>query len=221
MRIRRKKNLEDRIKNVKEFLIETDTSVKNVKLAVEKKEYVNVLDCFGNNNPLCLEIGCGNGGFIIKTARKNIYNNYIAVEMIQNILVMAMEKAKDSNVKNLLFMNTGAEYLPKYIKPESVNKIFLNFSPPYPQKSYECRRLTNDRNVKNYYDFLIKGGMVIQKTDDLDFFNYSFEMFSKNGFTVIDTSSSLKTDINNVTTEYEEKFSSQGISIYRLVAIKN
>ncbi len=221
MRIRRKKNLDYRLKNVDDLLIKTDTSVKNVKLAVENKQYINAQELFGNTNPLCLEIGCGKGGFIIKTAQKNTDKNYIAVEMIQNILVMAMERANKSNLNNLMFMNTGAEYLAKYIKPESVSQIFLNFSPPYPQKSYECRRLTNDRNVKNYYDFLVKGGTVVQKTDDLDFFNYSFEKFVKNGFTVTDTSSCLKTDVNNVTTEYEEKFIGLGMKIYRLVAVKN
>ena len=220
MRMRRKKHLEERIEACKDYLVKTDRSIVNVNIANQTKEYVNYFDIFGNSNAVNLEIGCGKGGFILKTAQNNKDKNYIAVEMIQNIIVMAMEKAKDIQIKNVVFMNTGAEYLPRYIKSESIETIYLNFSPPFPQKSYECRRLTNERNVKNYYYFLVKGGKIVQKTDDKNFFDYSFENYKKAGFIVEDTSKDLPFDQLNVKTEYEEKFTSQSMKIYRLVATK-
>ena len=220
MRMRRKKNLEARLTAVSEYIIETDRSFLNVKLAVENKDYLCYEQIFGNANPVSLEIGCGKGGFICKTAKVSPEKNFLAVEMMQNIIVMAGEKAKSMGVENLKFINTGAEYLPRYIRPESLDTIYLNFSPPFPQKSYECRRLTNERNVKNYYDFLVKGGCVVQKTDDKEFFEYSYSQLAKIGFKVIDTTDALATDEKNIHTEYEEKFKKLGMKIYRLVAEK-
>ena len=220
MRMRRKKHLDERIELCKEYLIETDRTIANVNVANENKAYLDYYNLFSSNNPVCLEVGCGKGGFIVKTANVHNDKNYIAVEMMQNIIVMAMEKAKNENLTNVKFMNTGAEYLPRYIKPESIETVYLNFSPPFPQKSYECRRLTNQRNAKNYYDFLVEGGTLIQKTDDKEFFEYSFNMFKSVGFTVKDTTEELLSDTTNVKTEYEEKFTLKSMKIYRLHAIK-
>lgn len=220
MRMRKKKHLDERLELCREYLIDTDRSIANVTLANQSKDYVDFTELFNNSNPVSLEIGCGKGGFIVKTAINNLNKNFIAVEMIQNIIVMAMEKAKNEKLTNLTFMNTGAEYLPRYIKPESIETIYLNFSPPFPQKSYECRRLTNERNARNYYDFLREGGRLIQKTDDKDFFEYSFNILKSVGFIVKDTSDELLNDTSNVTTEYEEKFTAKSMKIYRLIATK-
>ncbi|MBR1983844.1 MAG: tRNA (guanosine(46)-N7)-methyltransferase TrmB [Clostridia bacterium] len=221
MRMRRKKHLDERLEICNEYLVETDRSIANVTLANQSKDYIDYRELFYNSNPVNLEIGCGKGGFIVKTALKIANENFIAVEMMQNIIVMAMEKAKNANLKNVVFMNTGAEYLPRYIKPNSIKTIYLNFSPPFPQKSYECRRLTNERNATNYYDFLCAGGKLIQKTDDKDFFEYSFNMLKKVGFEVVDTSDLVLFDKDNVKTEYEEKFLAKSMKIYRLIATKN
>lgn len=219
MRMRRKKHLEERLENVKDFLIVAERDVSNVKEAIENKKIVDFNKVFGNSNPVDLEIGCGKGGFITKLSSKYPNRNYIAVEMMENIILLACESAQKLNIKNLKFMNTGAEYLPRYIKEKTIDNIYLNFSPPYPNKPYENRRLTNDRFVSIYKSLLKDGGVVFQKTDDRDFFLYSKEKFIKNGFNVIDISNKLQNnEIDNIRTEYEQKFIDLGLPIYGLIA---
>ena len=177
---------------------------------------------FGNSNPVYLEVGCGKGGFIIDYASRNKDVNFLAVELLENVVVMAAEKAKEQELKNLRFFNCGADYLARYIENSSIERIFLNFSPPYPQKSYESHRLTYDRFARYYKDFLCDGGFIEQKTDDKDFFEYSKEQFLKYGFKVYDETEKLKQEkVFNIKTEYEKKFLEKGLPIYRLTAIKS
>ncbi len=219
MRIRRKKHLKERLCGIKELVIVPPRDILNVKEAVKSKRYFNYSEIFSNNNPVELEIGCGKGGFIIEKARLNPNLNFLAVELLENIIVMAGEDAKEKGVTNLRFVNSGAEYLPRYIKDNSINNIYLNFSPPYPNDGYENRRLTADAKVEAYKDFLVDGGSVYQKTDDKEFFEYSFRQFKKYGFIVTDLTESLaNSEIDNIETEYESKFRAKSMPIYALKA---
>lgn len=221
MRIRRKKNFNSRFEQVKDYVIVPERDLLNVKDAIKDKKPLDFNKIFNNDNPVCLEIGCGKGGFIIKLAKKYPNYNFIAVEMLDNIILMASENVKNENLKNVVFFNSGAEYLERYILENSIDKIFLNFSPPYPQKSYENRRLTNDILVQFYKKALKDNGSIYQKTDDVDFFEYSKEKFIENGFSVIDYS--VITDTKEFlceTTEYEEKFRKLGVKINGLIATK-
>ena len=219
MRIRRKKHLEERLELVKDYLIVPNRDIVNVTEAVKNKKYFNFCDIFKNSNPTEMEIGCGKGGFIVELAKKNPNVNYIAVELLENIIVMAAERAKAEGLTNVKFVNTGAEYLPRYIKDGSISNIYLNFSPPYPKDGYESRRLTCDRFVRSYKQFLPVGGCVFQKTDDQPFFTYSFGKFKEHGFLVIDNSADVNSGkIFNVQTEYERKFRALGMCVYSLKA---
>lgn len=221
MRIRKKKHLEERLENVREYLFIADNDIKNVNLAIMDKKYLDFSKIFNNDNPIELEIGCGKGGFITEKAKRNKNINYIAVELLSNIVVMAAEKAKEEGLKNILFINSGADYLPRYIKEDSISNIYLNFSPPFNQKGYESHRLTNPHLVENYYGYLKNGGKIIQKTDDKIFFDYSFSVLEKSGFNVTDVSKLLKNDKDNIVTEYELKFINNGDMIYSLQAKKS
>lgn len=221
MRMRRKKHLTERLSSVNDYLIVAERDVSNVLEAIKDKRITDYKKEFSNDNPIELEIGCGKGGFITKLAVEKPNKNYIAVEMMENIVLLACENAKSKNIKNVKFMNTGAEYLPRYIEGESVDNIYLNFSPPYPRKSYENRRLTNDRFIKIYKELLKPNGCVFQKTDDKDFFEYSLEKFKINGFIVENITEKLANNsIENIQTEYESKFREQGLDIYGLIAKK-
>ncbi len=221
MRIRRKKNLEERLEKVKKKLLIIDKKVVNVNEALKDKRLLDFESIFNNDNPVCVEIGCGKGGFILETAKISPDKNFLAVEMMENIILLAVETAMKTTANNLYFMNTGAEYLPRYIKDNSVSEVYLNFSPPYPQKNRENRRLTNDRFIKVYKDMLVNGGKIHLKTDDLGFYEYSQEKLRENGFDVENTSEKVKNGtLNNVLTEYEKKFISQGLPIYYLTATK-
>ncbi len=221
MRIRRKKHLKERLELLSDLVLVPDRDIVNVKKAIENKKYYDLQKLFGNDNPVEMEIGCGKGGFIVQKAMLNPNVNYIAVELLNNIIVMAAELAKKHNLKNVKFLNSGAEYLPRYIKEKSISNIYLNFSPPFPPNSYESHRLTCARRVKEYLTFLVDEGKVFQKTDDKPFFDYSFNKFSENGFFVENVSEKVnKGLIDNIITEYERKFRDIGVYINCLIATK-
>lgn len=222
MRIRKKKHLKDRLALVSDLVIVPNRDIPNVLEAIKIKDYFNYKEIFGNDNPVELEVGCGKGSFIIEKAKQNPNVNYLAVELLENIIVMAAERAKNDGITNLKFVNSGAEYLPRYIPENSISNIYLNFSPPFPQDGYEGRRLTNSRFVCAYKSFLVNGGCVYQKTDDVGFFNYSFDKFSEGGFVVEDWTDRIDSfEYNNVQTEYEKKFREQGVKINALIAKKS
>lgn len=220
MRMRKKRNLETRLSGCEKNLISLKSDDLNSVTAIEKKEYFDFEELFGNSNPVELEIGCGKGGFICETAKLNPDINYIAVEKTGNVIVSGCERALKENLTNVIFVKGGAEYLPKYLPENSIDNIYLNFSCPYPKKRYENHRLTNGRFLELYKMFLKKNGRIFQKTDNMHFFEYSISEFSKNGFALENVSLDLhNSDFeNNVMTEYEKRFSDLGQPIYRLEA---
>ena len=221
MRIRRKKHLDERIKNVSDILFVADFDIPNSNLANQDKRYFNLQEIYSNNNPFCLEIGCGKGRFICETAKLNPNKNFMAVELLNNIIVMACERAKKEQIPNVRFFNCGAEYLPRYIKDKSVSSLYLNFSPPFPGDRYENRRLTCDRLMGFYKDMLCDNATIHLKTDDKEFFEYSFNQMKKIGFVPTDLTEELSQNkIENVETEYEIKFKQNNMKIYCLTAVK-
>lgn len=217
MRIRRKKGLDERVNNAENIVL-IDRAKVNVIEANKDKKYLNLTELFGNDNPIYLEIGCGKGKFIVEMAKKHPDRNFLAVDSIANIIIVAADLAKERGADNVKFLNTGAEYLPRYLKDGSVNEIYLNFSPPYPQKSYENRRLTNERYLTVFKGLLVSCGAIRQKTDDKGFFEYSKAQMTDLGFTVEDVSD--KVSAEEIFTEFELKFMAQNMPIYRLIAKK-
>ena len=220
MRMRKKKNLETRLSGCEKNLISIKSDDLNCVTAIEKKEYFDFQEIFGNGNPVELEIGCGKGGFICQLAKLHPEKNYIAVEKTGNVIVSACERAIRENLDNIVFVKGGAEYLPKYLPENSIDHIYLNFSCPYPKKRYENHRLTNGRFLELYKMFLSPDGRIFQKTDNMHFFEYSLSEFSKHGFAIENVSLDLhNSDFEgNIVTEYEKRFSELGQPIYRLEA---
>lgn len=220
MRMRRKKNLEDRLQNCSEYLICADGEDLNYQTASQIKEYIDFRKLFGNDNPIELEIGCGKGGFICELAKQNPDKNFIAVEKTGNVIVNGCEKAQSEEISNLRFFKCGAEYLEKYIPEHSVDNIYLNFSCPFPKKKYASHRLTNRNFLKIYKKLLKNGGFIFQKTDNMHFFEYSIEEFSQSGFALRNVTFDLHNSgfEGNIMTEYEKRFSELGQPIYRLEA---
>ncbi len=221
MRMRKKKHLDDRLQMC-ENLFYMETQERDYRLTNEKKEYIDTEKIFGNNNPVYMEIGCGKGRFAATLARQNPNINVIAVEKTANVMVTACEQSAD--IKNLYFMLGGAEYLPKFIKPHSVERIYLNFSCPYPKKAYAAHRLTNPRFLSIYKEIMTENAEIHQKTDNMHFFEYSIESLTCENFSLKNVALDLhNSDFEgNIVTEYEEHFSSLGKPIYRLEAyVKN
>ena len=219
MRMRKKKYLDERLAQC-DNIVKLFSDDRNFQTAIEKKEYINMFELFGNGNPVVLEVGCGKGKFACELAKRDPNVNVLALEKVANVIVAASENAKAENITNVKFLHGGAEYLEKFIAPESIERIYLNFSCPYPKNSYANHRLTNARFLKSYAVILKKGAEIHQKTDNMHFFEYSMEQFSDFGFTLKNISLDLhNSDFEgNIETEYEHRFASQGLPIYRLEA---
>lgn len=219
MRMRKKKHLDEKIALCKN-LIEIPPITKDYREVLKEKEYLELDKYFKNDNPIQLEIGCGKGQFMAELAARNPDINYIAVEVNRNVICDACEKAQEKGLENVLFLKCGAELLLKYLKPHSVERIYLNFSCPFPKKAYENRRLTNISFLNIYKELLAPGAEIHQKTDNMHFFEYSLEQYSLAGCKLKNVSLDLhNSDFEgNIVTEYEYKFSSQGFPIYRLEA---
>lgn len=220
MRMRRKKNLEERLEACGNYLFTIKSDDKNFKTALEDKKYFNYEELFGNNNPVHMEIGCGKGQFVCEIAKRNPDINYIAVEKSANVIVQAVEKVIEAGITNVRFVKGGAEYLPCYIPDGTIERLYLNFSCPYPKKRYANHRLTNKSFLALYEMMLADSAEIHQKTDNMHFFEYSINELSDYGYTIKNVSLDLhNSDFEgNIVTEYEKRFSDLGQPIYRLEA---
>ncbi|MCR5207467.1 MAG: tRNA (guanosine(46)-N7)-methyltransferase TrmB [Eubacterium sp.] len=220
MRMRHKKNLEARLEAVSEYLITLRTDNLNFNEAKNEKQLINLEEIFGNSNPVYLEIGGGKGQFACTFAEQNPEVNMLCVEKISDVIVLACEKAQEMGLKNVKFVSCAAEYLEAFLPEKSFETIYLNFSCPFPKKSYASHRLTHERFLNIYKPLLKDGAPIIQKTDNMHFFEFSIEQFSKCGFVISNVSLDLhNSDFEgNIVTEYESRFVAQGMPIYRLEA---
>lgn len=191
-----------------------------MKIAAAKKEELDFFKIFGNDNPVHLEIGCGKGRFVCELAARRPDINFIAVEKISNVLIEAVERAISGGLTNVHFINSAAEVLPKYIKEGSIDKIYLNFSNPLPKLGYAKQRLTHPRFLNEYKLFLKRGGEIVQKTDDKDFYEFSLASFIGCGYEIVEKCGDLHAlnDPDNIVTEHEKKFAAEGKKIHRIIA---
>ncbi len=178
---------------------------------------------FGNNNPIHIEIGMGKGRFITTLAALNPDINYIGIERYDSVLVRALEKldAMEEVPGNLFFMCEDAKSVTDIFDIGEINRIYLNFSDPWPKDRHAKRRLTSKEFMKRYEEILKPDGEVIFKTDNKGLFDFSVEEIANAGWTLTDVNYDLHNspaNKGNVMTEYEEKFSSIGNPIMRLIA---
>ncbi len=221
MRMRKKKHLEDRLAACKEVMIYMQNQNEHADDPSDEALFFDNMRVFGNNNPVHLEIGCGKGQFIIELAKRNPDINYIAIEKTPNVIVAGMEKLMESDIKNVRFCLGQAEYLDHLFKPHTVERLYLNFSCPFPKESYAKHRLTHTRFLTIYKDVLAHGAEIHQKTDNMRLFEFSIEHFSANGFPMKNVSLDLHNSgfEGNIMTEYETRFTEMGMPIYRLEAV--
>ncbi len=221
MRLRRKKNLEERLENCGEYLLSVEYGPLNFDEHPAKDMFLSFEGIFTNNNPVMLEIGCGKGKFICEAAEREPDKNFLAVEKESGVIVDACDRAQEVGLHNVRFLNISAEYLYRYISEGSVSGIYLNFSCPFPKYSYRYHRLTSERFLPFYKSVLKEGAVIRQKTDNVRFFEFSLESFSQHGFALKNITLDLYNSeyiSGNIQTEYEEKFVGQGKPIYALEA---
>ena len=175
---------------------------------------------YPNQNPLHIEIGMGKGNFILNMALNNPDINYIGIEKYSSVASVAIKKMLEYNLPNLKVLIGDIANYEELLKGK-VDLIYLNFSDPWPKSRHEKRRLTSPNFLKLYDNFFKDQKEIIMKTDNDDLFSYSLEKMREHGYKLVSVSYDLhKENIFNVMTEYEEKFSSRGIKIKYLRAIK-
>ena len=177
---------------------------------------------FGNDHPIYIEVGMGKGQFITSLAALNPDINYIGIEKYSSVLIRAIEKQEQLQLPNLKFLRFDAEYLSDIFAPGEINRIYLNFSDPWPKDRHAKRRLTSSRFLEVYDQILADGGIIEFKTDNQQLFDFSLESVKESGWTLLMQTRDLHHSPfcdGNVMTEYEEKFSSMGNPICKLEAI--
>ena len=190
-------------------------------------EILNSCNCFltdnlfNNNNDICLEIGMGKGNFLLEMCLNHPDINYIGVEKYSSVICSAIKKINEYELDNLKILNIDVMDIPQYLYGK-IKTIYLNFSDPWPKKRNIKRRLTSENFLK-LYDNLFKGEKhIILKTDNDDFYEFSKESLLSYGYKIINENYDLhNSDItDSPKTEYEEKFSSQGVKIKYIEVIK-
>lgn len=182
------------------------------------------VEFFGNNNKIHMELGMGKGDFIIETALRNPYINYIGIEKYHMVIARAAGKLENTDINNVALLVQDIDDIKQIVPEGSIDRIYLNFLDPWPKKKHEKRRCTNTRFLEKYYSILANKGEIHIKTDNSDFFEYTLEKIKESAFDIfliIKDLYSTEHIKENVQTEYEKKFVSQGSTIKKVVAVKN
>ena len=209
MRMRKKKNCAARIERCGDIRI---TDPEN-----HKGKWNEV---FGNDNPIHVEIGCGKGSFIVGMAKMYPDVNFIAIEKVEDVIVMAMEKAIANEIENVRFMDLDAERIEEFFEKGEIQRIYLNFSDPWKKGKQAKRRLTHKNFLDRYKKVLNSGDYIWFKTDNQKLFEFSLNSFCAEGFKLRNITLDLHNSgfEGNVITEYEQRFLDLGQPIYRLEA---
>lgn len=208
-----------RLKHVKEAreLIEkhNDLIIDNTD-----KEKIDINALFQSNQPLHIEIGMGKGKFIYEMAKANPNINYIGIEKFDSAIIYGLYKMIEKPLDNLRLVRTDAVDIRDLFDEKSIDRIYLNFSDPWPKERHKKRRLTHSNFLKLYQQVLKEQSEIHFKTDNLELFDYSIESMTEFGMTILFKTNDLhQLDTQNITTEFEEKFSKKGVKINKLIAI--
>lgn len=202
-------------------ILEHSVAIKN------EKQYKGLwAGVFGNKNPIHIEIGMGKGRFLLQMAIENPDINFIGIERYSSVMLRALEKYDTDefkDLKNVRFICADAGDIEEVFGEGEVGKIYLNFSDPWPKARHARRRLTSKEFLKRYRGVLASGGKVEFKTDNGELFEFSLWQVKEAGWTLECCTNDLHNDeelnAGNVMTEYEEKFSSKGHPIHKMIAV--
>lgn len=181
-------------------------------------------EVFENDHPIHIEIGMGKGQFLTQLAKQNPNINYIGIERYSSVLLRALQKMEEEPLSNIKFLCIDAATITDIFAKDEIDKIYLNFSDPWPKDRHAKRRLTSRQFFARYNDILKPQGRVEFKTDNHDLFTFSLEEVEEAGWQLEAHTFDLHHDdvLNegNIMTEYEEKFSSLGNPIHKLIAYR-
>lgn len=208
MRMRRKKNLEPRLERQSAITVSEPEAMRG--------EWRSLCP---DARHVCLELGCGKGQFITELARRNPDNFYIAVEREKGAVVMAMEKVAAAELSNVRFIIGDVQELEKWFGPDEIDDMYINFCDPWTKRHREKRRLTHRDFIARYRGVVKKGGRLYFKTDNVELFEFSVLELPAAGMQLDFVTRDLHAEnIDNIMTEYESRFTAQGMTINYLEA---
>lgn len=208
MRLRYVKGAKDLIQKHSDWIV-NDTDHKTL----------NLTELFVKDQPLHLEVGTGKGQFLYTYATNNPEINYLGIEKFDSAIVKALYKQIEEPLDNFRLLRADAIHLLDLFPKNSVSRIYLNFSDPWPKARHAKRRLTNKQFLKRYEELLVKGGEIHFKTDNRTLFDYSVEQMIEYGMTITSKSYDYHNEETNIiTTEFEDRFVSLGQPIHHLIA---
>ncbi len=209
-----------RLRNIagsREVIADSKFTVKDP----EKKKGLWRKEVFGNDNEIHIEIGMGKGRFLMDMAALHPDINYIGIEKYSSVLLRAIQKQEQLLLPNVIFIRMDAENITDVFAPSEVDKIYLNFSDPWPKDRHAKRRLPSREFLGRYDKILRPDGVVEFKTDNQDLFRFALDEVEPAGWNLDAVTYDLHHDEvmneGNVMTEYEEKFSSLGNPIYKYI----
>lgn len=178
-------------------------------------------EVFGNDNPLRIEVGMGKGRFLYELARQNPDVNYVGIEKFSSVLLRAIQKQEAEPLDNLKFIRMEAEEIAEVFGPGEVDRIYLNFSDPWPKDRHAKRRLPSRQFLERYDRFLKPDGVIEFKTDNRDLFDFAVLEVGEAKWKIEALTYDLHSDVvmneGNIMTEYEERFSSMGNPIFKYI----
>lgn len=178
-------------------------------------------EIFGNENPVRVEIGMGKGRFLMTLARQNPDVNYIGIEKYSSVLLRAIQKMEEDELANVRFIRMDAEDITEVFEEGELDRIYLNFSDPWPKDRHAKRRLPSRQFLARYDQILKKDGVIEFKTDNRELFDFAVEELEPAGWKAEEVTYDLHGDARlsegNIMTEYEERFSSQGNPICKYI----
>lgn len=176
---------------------------------------------FGNDHPIHIEVGMGKGKFLYEMAKEHPDINYVGIEKYSSVLLRAIQKMEEEPLSNLFFIRMDAENIAEVFTKDEVDRIYLNFSDPWPKDRHAKRRLPSREYLARYDRFLKKDGVLEFKTDNRGLFDFAVEELPEAGWNIVKITYDLHHDEEmvkgNIMTEYEEKFSSMGNPIYKYI----
>lgn len=178
-------------------------------------------ELFGNGQPIHIEIGTGKGRFLMELARLHPEISYVGIEKYSSVLLRAVQKMEEEPLSNVRFIRMEAEHILRYFEKGEVERIYLNFSDPWPKERHAKRRLVSREFLDRYRVLLEPGGHLEFKTDNRALFDFGVEQTEPARWEIMEITYDLHHDKRmnegNIMTEYEERFSSEGNPICKYI----
>lgn len=192
----------------------------HIMIANPKEHKGQWRELFGNDNPVHVEIGMGKGQFIQGMAKQFPEINFIGIEMFESVMVRALEKFIEDPLPNVRLLKVNAKYLLDYFATNEIERVYLNFSDPWPKARHAKRRLTHANFLKLYEEIIPSDGDLWFKSDNRHLFEFSLVSLNEYGMKFEEVCLNLHQDEpdHNIRTEYEQNWSSKGFPIYRIEA---